>query len=82
MDMYRSPKDFLSALADGDPREPQDEPTWRLESMHRVWKDLHESTKRNLLDLEDRNYRIPDSAAGDLDIMNLVKLLAPFAFHC
>jgi hypothetical protein len=79
MENYQPPSEnmFESLLSD-DPSDTSYEPSEdevKLRTIHSEWIDLHAITRANLLKFENPRFRLPNMAAGEQDVKNLVGLI-------
>lgn len=58
-------------MFEGEPEEPTLEEV-QLKELHAQWVDLHVATKKNLLEFERPDFRLPSKAKGHEDVKKLV----------
>jgi hypothetical protein len=54
---------------EADPPTPEEV---QLKELHAQWVGLHAATKKNLLEFERQNFRLPTRARGHADVKKLV----------
>jgi hypothetical protein len=69
---YQPPsEDVYDVMFDGEADPPSPEEV-QLKELHAQWVDLHAATKKNLLEFERPNFRLPTRARGHADVKKLV----------
>jgi hypothetical protein len=81
MQTYQPPPEnpFDELLSDFPPQPSEEEV--RLKVIYSQWIDLHAATRRNLLNFEMPDFKLPRMATGEQEVKDLVRLSCVCLIH-